>query len=519
MREPAQEGIKINESEVESVSGELYDLNVFRTIFIDFEMNDWEEELETFHGTDVDVVATITVDGKTYENVGIHFRGASSYMMVPRGSKRSFNLSFDIADKEQRLYGYKTLNLLNSNGDPSMLSSVLYSHISRQYMPAPKANMVRVVVNGENWGVFANVQQFNKEFLAENYSNTKGTRWKVSGSPQGRGGLEYFGEDENQYKRHFEMKSNDPKAWKHLINLCKVLNETPTDKLKEAIAPLIDLDEVLWFLALDNALINSDGYWVRASDYNLYLDENKVFHVIPHDMNEAFRAAGGPGMSGPGMGGPGGRGGFEMRGPVRQGPDGPEGQQPPPRGERFDRAERPNFQGRPGEGQPPLGQPGFGPPDGEFQGGPPRGGFGKGGPGSRAPDLDPLIGLDNPRMPLRSKLLAVPELREQYLKNVQTIARQSLTWEKLGPVIQELQTMLQPHVKADTKKLSSYEAFMAATSANRPNETTTANPVREQRRGDREGDRRTEPTRPAGQSLRDFIEGRQKFLLEYQPKD
>ena len=62
----------------------------------------------------------------------------------------------------------------------------------------------------------------------------------------------------------------------------------------------VDVDGVLWFLALDNALINSDGYWTRASDYTLYLDEKGKFHVIPHDMNEAFRPAGGPGMGGPG---------------------------------------------------------------------------------------------------------------------------------------------------------------------------------------------------------------------------
>src|SRR5690606_37038522 len=100
--------------------------------------------------------------------VGVHFRGASSFMMIPAGSKRSLNLSFDTVDDEQRLYGYKTLNLLNGNGDPSMLSSVLYSEMARENLPAPKANLVEVVINGESWGVFANVQQFDKVFLEEN---------------------------------------------------------------------------------------------------------------------------------------------------------------------------------------------------------------------------------------------------------------------------------------------------------------------------------------------------------------
>ena len=52
--------------------------------------------------------ATMTVDGRTYKEVGVHFRGASSFMMVPAGLKRSLNISTDFAVKEQSLGGYRT---------------------------------------------------------------------------------------------------------------------------------------------------------------------------------------------------------------------------------------------------------------------------------------------------------------------------------------------------------------------------------------------------------------------------
>ena len=86
---------------------------------------------------------------------------------------------------------------------------MLYSHIARQYIPAPKANFVKVVINGESWGVYVNAQQFNKEFLAENYKTSKGARWKVRGSPGGGGGLDYLGDDVADYKRRYEIKSKD----------------------------------------------------------------------------------------------------------------------------------------------------------------------------------------------------------------------------------------------------------------------------------------------------------------------
>ena len=271
----------------------LYEPTVLRTLFFTFEDADWEAELEAFHDTDVEVPATLVVDGKTYPNVGVHFRGMSSYMMVPRGLKRSLNVSLDFVDANQRLYGYKTLNLLNCNGDPSRMSSLLYSQIARQHIPAPQANFVKIVINGEYWGVYTNVQQFNKEFLQENFKSVEGARWKVAGSPGGGGGLDYLGENIDDYRRRYEIKSKDSeKSWKALIRLCRTLDQTPASELEETLRPMLDLDGLLWFLALDVTLVNSDGYWTRASDYSLYLDPQGKFHVIPHDMNEAFRTGG-----------------------------------------------------------------------------------------------------------------------------------------------------------------------------------------------------------------------------------
>src|SRR6185436_3302851 len=100
------------------------------------------------------------------------------------------------------------------------------------------------------------------------------------------------------------------------------------EKLVAALEPILDVDGALKFLALDNALINGDGYWIRTSDYSIYEDEKGRFHIIPQDANETFSRPGGPGFGG-GRGRPGGfggRGGFGPVGPVneeklRNGPD------------------------------------------------------------------------------------------------------------------------------------------------------------------------------------------------------
>ena len=77
------------------------------------------------------------------------------------------------------------------------------------------------------------------------------------------------------------------------------------------------------------------------------------------------------------------------------------------------------------------------------------------------PDLDPLAGLDDASKPLRSKLLAVPALRERYLTHVRTIATKWLDWNRIGPLAAEYQALIAADVKADTRKLDTFEAFEA----------------------------------------------------------
>jgi hypothetical protein len=449
----ATAGPRLDPADVAPIPGkQLYDPTVLRTLFLDFQDKDWEAQLADFHHTDVDIPATLSVDGKKYPNVGVQFRGLSSFMMVREGHKRSLNVSLDFVDPKQRLYGYKTLNLLNSHEDPTFLHTVLYSQIARTYIPSPKANFVKVVINGESWGIYVNAQQFDKTFLAESFPTSKGTRWKVKGSPGGGGGLDYIGDRIDDYKGRYEIKTEDsPLAWKGLIELCKTLSQTSLDQLEEALKPILDIDGALWFLAIDNALVNNDGYWIRASDYSLFRDEQGKFHTIPHDMNETFQSNAGFGPPGGGFG-RGGRGGG--RGGARPG-GGPGG----------------------AAGRGPGGNPGMAarPPSGI--------------------ELDPLVGLDDVRKPLRSRLLAVPALKARYLDHVRTIAVDWLDWNKLKPVVDQYRSLIEKEIEADTRKLTSFAAFQKSV-------------------GDAE-ETKAEPRGRAGMGLKAFAEERRKYLLNY----
>jgi hypothetical protein len=412
---------------------DLYDEKLLRTLYLRFPNEDWYEELTDFYRTGVEVPADLTVDGITYPSVGVRFRGNTSYMMA--SEKKPFNISIDYGDDNQRLYGYKTLNLLNCNADPSFIREVLYSRICRDYLPAPKANFVKLVINGENWGIYANVQQFNKDFLQEWFGTKDGVRWKVPANPRGGvGALIWNGSDVANYEGAFELRTKDaPNAWKDLVELCEVLNKTPDHQLEAALNPIFNIDRALWFIALDNVLIDSDGYISRGSDYNLYQDPHGRFHMIPYDNNETFLYAGGPGP-----------GAWEDSDPMRS----------------------------------------------------------------------PVIHESNEMRPVISRLLSIPHLRARYLAHVRTIVDEWLDWRVLGPIIEEYQSLIDAEVKADDKKLYSYEAFANSQTQDYSGAEGFGPPGGF---GGRRGGfgRGGGPGRQATPSFKRFAEERREFLLKH----
>ena len=398
---------------------DLYDANTLRTLYLRFHDTDWYEQFGDFYRTDVDVPADLITDGKVYQSVGVRFRGSSSYFTV-QNEKKSFNIAVDYGDDKQRLYGYKTLNLLNGHSDPSFLREILYSRIASNYIPAPKANLVKLVINGESWGIYINSQQFNKDFLNEWFGTKDGVRWKV---PPGRdSGLVYNGNQPSAYQQSYQLKTRveeAPNAWQDLIELCEVLESTPDDQLESRLSAILNIDRALWFLALDNVFIDNDGYFSRASDYALYQDPTGRFHLLPHDSNETFRFAGG------------------------------------------------------------------------------------GGPNSWQTDgqmLSPVSQENDMMRPVISRLFAIPHLRARYLAHIRTIADKWLDWDLLQPIIAEYQSLVDAEVKADDKKLYTYEAF--ATSH-----------IKDQ--GGGEGGRRGGRGGRSTPSFKRFVEERAEYLLNH----
>ncbi|MDE2714680.1 MAG: CotH kinase family protein [Verrucomicrobiota bacterium] len=273
----------------------LYDEGTLRTLFINFKDNEWKEEMEVFYRTDVAVPADLVVNGKLYKDVGLKYRGNSSFRSVSPDLKRSMNLYIDHKHSDQKLLGYKTLNLLNANSDPTFMREVIYSHVARNYIPAFKGNFIKVVINGESWGLYSHIQQYNKDFLEDNFGTRDGVRWKIGAGGGGSGNLRYPGEKKEDYTGFQQRTEGKEEAWKELQQFTKLLDESPIEELADKLNGRFNIDSAMWSLALE-CVFQDEGYFTRGSDYNLYLDPDGRFHLLQHDGNEVMNIPGGPGM-------------------------------------------------------------------------------------------------------------------------------------------------------------------------------------------------------------------------------
>jgi hypothetical protein len=118
----------------------LYDEEKILEIRLYFDQPNYWQLMTTNYQTKTDLPAQMVVEGVSYDSVGVRFKGQTSYF-ANNSQKKSFNISLDFALPDQRLMGYKTLNLNNSFQDASFMREMVYYHELRKHSPAAKVGM------------------------------------------------------------------------------------------------------------------------------------------------------------------------------------------------------------------------------------------------------------------------------------------------------------------------------------------------------------------------------------------
>ena len=270
-------------------SQDVFDVGI-RKIEIFFSEPNWDDTLDVYYSNDIGerlVSDSILIDGIADQNVGIKYKGNSSYNVS--NIKNPMNIKLDYINNGQSIDGYNILKLSNGFRDPSFVREVLSYEIAREYMPSPKATYANVFINGTLIGLYTCVQSIDNDFTNEHFYERKGPFFKVEntavqvvGCPPGPNGILKYFSDTNCYQKAYEMESTND--WQKLSNFLDTFNNYFTE-----IENVMDIDRTLWMMAFENLTVCLDGP-INSIPHNFYLfkDNNGRFSPLLWDMNMAF---------------------------------------------------------------------------------------------------------------------------------------------------------------------------------------------------------------------------------------
>ncbi len=264
-------------------------------MYLEFSQGDYLNQLSNNYDSKTEIPATLRYKDKVLENVGVRYRGNTSYSRA--GEKKSFSIDLEFVTDGQDINGYNELKLNNWFEDESSMREVLFSNLARLNIPAAKGNFVNLYVNGRNYGIFANIQKLDKDHVKEWFLDDEATRWRAEGEPGGFGGggfggggfggggfgsifgagtssLNDLGENGSAYETAYDLKRayvDDP--WQDLANACHTIGVTSHEYFIEQVSQYFDIDAALWFLATENVFEDDDSYINKGGmDYYVYFD-------------------------------------------------------------------------------------------------------------------------------------------------------------------------------------------------------------------------------------------------------
>ena len=228
--------------------------------------------------------ATVTLNGVTYEHVGVRAKGNSSLSSVASSESNRYSLKLDFSqyDNNQSYYGLEKINLNNNFSDTTQMKEyVSYELMNQLDIPTPAYAYAKVHVNGQYYGLMLAVEEIGEAFVRTHYNTSEGYIFK----PEGDGSdLKYVSDQVSDYSGIFnEVKYNKETAEQssNIITMMKQISEGDTSALQ--------LDLIARYFALNTALVNMDSYQGSFKhNYYLYEDKNGMFSIIPWDYNMSF---------------------------------------------------------------------------------------------------------------------------------------------------------------------------------------------------------------------------------------
>lgn len=214
------------------------------------------------------------------------FGGVRSY--AEECAKLSFKLDFAEYAPERRFQGLKKLNLHAASGDGAKLRELLGYGLFRDFgVDAPRVAPAQVFVNGEPAGLFLAVEAIDGRY----------TKFRFPKSGDGNLYKEIWpqpGLSDSHYLRALQTNEEVGDV-SDIQGFAAAIGEATTETLPDRLAPWVEIESLLRYVAVDRAIKNWDGIMSFYSPYSphnfyWYRDDgpDRRFRLIPWDLDNVF---------------------------------------------------------------------------------------------------------------------------------------------------------------------------------------------------------------------------------------
>lgn len=296
-------------------AGTVFDASEMHTISIDVDPEVLTGLLTTYADSSSKdwASASVTIDGTTFENVGIKLKGNSSLQGVSANSDPTslpWRIRLDKYVDGQNLDGFTDFNVRPNGSASSLNEAVTLDMLADAGLASDHAIATSFSVNGSEEVLRLTVQIYDETWVNEYFpdAGADSVLYKIDGNVK----WDYLGEDTDGtlYGDSFDVKAG-PSNYVPLSQLLDLINNGTADEIAEKLPEILDVDSFATYIALEELVDNFDTISGPGNNGYLFWDSTtEKFTVVAWDHDRAFGvqlapAEGGPGGGG-GAGGPGG---------------------------------------------------------------------------------------------------------------------------------------------------------------------------------------------------------------------
>lgn len=222
------------------------------------------------------VQGDVQIGNSIFKDVGIRLKGSFSFQNLD--GKSSFKVKFNRYHPDQRFVGLEKVTFNNMRQDRSMVHERLAYNVFRAAgVPAPRSGYVRVSLNGQLYGLYANIETMDDRFLKANYEDGKGNLYEAP-----------WGADlEEDAIDKYEQDEGDDTSRRDLEELLEWVSRPGDDIFFDENTPL-NTDEFLRFVAVEAIIGHWDGYW-KANNYFIYNESSRPeWTFLPWGLDGTF---------------------------------------------------------------------------------------------------------------------------------------------------------------------------------------------------------------------------------------